>query len=204
MQVKDGTSGNEGKKRDILNIILSSIIVVAWIAGVIIVSFFEWPLFLMKQMELESRIILFTGMTFVLGIFYPYIFLEMGNIKDKKKRRHTFIFTLGIAVITMVIIPLALQGVYNATKENIVVTEDTYVVSKETINLETKPQFKANLEGDVIIVQAESNIKPYVEIVKYCTTLTTDNQNPWGSKTTETIKEWTQYEFHITAPEEND
>lgn len=211
MQVKNGTSENEGKKRKVAGIILACCLTVVWVAFQIFIIIFVWPAYLIKEQDLYQMIMIPVSAVSVLGFILPYFFLDLANIKDKKKRRHIFMVTLGITAITTLIGPLALQGVYQATKENIVITENTDVANTEIIDFtetdylidanELKQQLEVVGENDVIEVHFEQDVQPYVEVVKYCTTLTMDNQNPWGRKTTETIKEWTQYEFHLPASE---
>lgn len=198
MQSEKETSGNEGK-RNIGG--LTCLLMVIWIIAQIVAAFFDWPEWLLREQGLRSVAMHILG--FLMMLSFAVVIIKDGI--DKTKHQRTLkIVALVVDVIVWLTIPFFLQGVYRGTNENIVETEKTYVVSTQVIYINeggAEQPIQVETENDAILVHFEQNAQPYVEVVQYCTTLTTDNQNPWGRKTTETIKEWTQYEFHLPASE---
>ena len=205
MQVKNESSKKKTEKRGIFNQIGYCISVVAWVAIVIFVGLLLCDASLSNSVEIWNIIAVGIMAVCIFGCALPYAFIGFADIKESKK---IYIIAIAITTITMIVIPLILQGVYHATKNNIFITEDTQAVSKEIIYLkdenEAEQRIKVTSGNDIITVQFDANGKPYVEVMQYCTTVTTDNQNPWGRKFTETIKGWKQYEFHLPASKAND
>ena len=202
MQVKKVCSEEKHEKRRDLSIVKYCISGTIWIAIVTFVSFLMYGIYLTSEQGMWKVIGVGVLLVIIVGIGITSMFFGMADISDEKKRCHFYKIAIVITAIAMILIPLILQGVYQATKENIIITEDTQAISERIIYLIDKNEVEQQIvtsENDIITVQFEENIEPYVEIVQYCTTLTTDNQNPWGGTTTETIKEWKQYEFHLNA-----
>lgn len=207
MQAKNEVSKKKNEKRNVVEIILGCIAVVVWLALTIFTSVLICGICLGKEIEIWKIIALGVCMIFILGILATKIFfVEVLEIRCENKIKPYYI-TISITLITTLIVPLILQGVYRATKDNIVITENTSSVSEQIIYFtdedEVAKQIQVANENDVIQVTFEENVQPYVEVLQYCTTVTTDNQNPWGRKYTETVKEWKQYEFHFPSAETN-
>lgn len=202
MQVKKVCSEEKHEKRRDLSIVKYCIGGTIWIVIVTFISFLMYGIYLTSEQGRWKVIGVGVLLVIIVGIGMTSMFLGIADIRDAKKRCHFYKIAIVITAIAMILIPLILQGVYQATKENIIITEDTQTISERIIYLIDKNEVEQQIvtsENDIITVQFEENIEPYVEVVQYCTMLTTDNQNPWGRTTIETIKEWKQYEFHLNA-----
>lgn len=205
MQAKKEGSNKKTEKRNVGKIVLNCIVSVVWLTITIFTSVLICGVCLGKELEIWRIIAAGVCMIFVLGILATKIFfVEILEIRCENKIK-PYMITASITLITTLIIPLILQGVYRATEDNIVITENTSSVSEQIIYFtdedEIAKQIQVATENDVIQVTFEENVQPYVEVLQYCTTVTTDNQNPWGKKYTETVKEWKQYEFHLQSAE---
>lgn len=203
MQVKNEVSGNESRKWSAGDVILIYALIVMWM-GIQISYCSVWSTCIVRELG-QGEIIMSFLYVIPMGLVYPQVVRLF--TKNKKTIRRITMVSIGTTIIIAILVPLALQGIYYGTKENIVETEETYAVGTETIYFMsedgTERQINVNTENDVIVVHLEQNVQPYVKVVQYYTTLTTDNQNPWGRKETNVIKEWTQYEFHLPASEVN-
>lgn len=182
---------------------------VGWLGIVLFTSVFIWRASLDVEQKIWSLILCGAFLVFWLGGFMTIGIVKMldKESQEKAKRYHIYRITIGITTVTMFIVPLILQGVYRATEDNIVITENTSSVSEQIIYFTDEDEIAKLIqvltEKDAVQVTFEENVQPYVEVMQYCTTVTTDNQNPWGRKYTETVKEWKQYEFHFPLAKTN-